>query len=130
MIDPIVSLMLRAGWIGMLCGVLSGALFGLFFHREDWLGGYGSFRRRLTRLGHISFFGLGFVNFFFALTHLAVHLDPAWARWAAGGFLVGAATMPACCFLAAWRKPLRHLFPIPVAGVTFGILFTLLGWPR
>ena len=31
------------------------------------MGGYGSFRRRLTRLGHIAFFGLGFVNLFYGL---------------------------------------------------------------
>ena len=128
--DPIVSLVLRAGWIGMLCGVLSGALIGLFFHRDDWMGGYDSFRRRLTRLGHISFFGLGFINFFFALTHHVVRLDAALAGWAAWAFITGAISMPACCFLCAWRKPLRHLFPIPVVSVGAGIVLTLLGWPR
>jgi hypothetical protein len=53
---------LLVGWVGMLGGVISGTLIGLFFKREDWMGGYGWFRRRLTRLGHISFFGLGFLN--------------------------------------------------------------------
>ena len=58
-LDPIVLTMIKAGWLGMLLGVLSGAIIGLFFHREDWMGGYGSYRRRLTRLGHISFFWAG-----------------------------------------------------------------------
>jgi len=35
--------------------------------------------------------------------------------------------MPACCFLAAWRKPLRHLFPIPVLAVAVGVLSILIG---
>lgn len=113
----------------MLLGVISGALIGLFFAKEEWMGGYSSWRRRLTRLGHISFFGLGFVNFLFAFTHHALHLDPAWATKAAGAFLTGAASMPTVCFLSAWKKPLRHLFAIPVVSVALGILCTLLGWP-
>ena len=128
MIDPVVSFMLKFAWSGMLAGVLSGALIGLYFHREDWMGGYDSFRRRLTRLGHISFFGLGFINFLFAVTHHVVHLTASYALLAAWAFAVGAITMPACCFLSAWRKPLRRLFPIPVTAVATGIVCTLLGW--
>src|SRR5437588_762585 len=45
------------GWI--LAGFLSGMVLGLFFHHEHWLGGYGSWMRRMYRLGHISFLGLG-----------------------------------------------------------------------
>jgi hypothetical protein len=52
---------LLVGWVAMLAGVLSGAAIGLFFHQEEWLGGYGAYRRRMTRLGHISLFGLGFL---------------------------------------------------------------------
>jgi hypothetical protein len=127
--DSIVSNMFAIGWIGMLLGVLSGALIGLFFHREDWMGGYSSFRRRLTRLGHISFFGLGFINFFFAISHELAGVAPALALPAAVAFTIGAASMPTCCFLSAWRKPFRHLFFIPVTGVAAGIVLTLVGWP-
>ena len=127
--DSLVSNMLMVAWCGMLLGVLSGAIIGLFFHREDWMGGYNSFRRRLTRLGHISFFGLGFVNFFFAISHQMAGIEAPWAVPAAVAFVIGAATMPTCCFLSAWRKPFRHLFFIPVGGVTIGIVLTLIGWP-
>lgn len=125
--DP-VTLNLLAGWIGMLGGVLSGALIGLFFHREEWMGGYASFRRRMTRLGHISFFGLGFLNMAAAFT---LHLAPLpWLpeRVASLALVAAAATMPLCCFLAAWRKPFRHLFPLPVAGVLVGVVVLLTAW--
>ena len=125
--DP-VTLNLLAGWIGMLGGVVSGAVIGLFFHREDWMGGYSSFRRRMTRLGHISFFGLGFLNMMFAVTTSLVALPPTPLRLASVGLIVGAVTMPVCCFLSAWRKPFRHLFPIPVAGLSVGIVALLAGW--
>ena len=127
--DSIVSNMFAIAWIGMFFGVLSGAIIGLFFHREDWMGGYNSFRRRMTRLGHISFFGLGFVNFFFAISHQMAGVSQSLALYAAIAFTIGAATMPTCCFLSAWRKPFRHFFFIPVSGVSAGIILTMVGWP-
>jgi len=122
---------LIGGWLGMLGGVLSGAVVGLFFHREDWMGGYGSYRRRLTRLGHISFFGLGFLNLIFAATAAQLLLHGGWLATASWGLIVGALTMPVCCFLSAWRKPWRHLFPVPVVAVITGIVAILIGgWHR
>jgi len=55
-------------WLWILLGFVSGMMLGMFFHGENWLGGYGSFKRRMYRLGHISFFGLGAVNLLFWLT--------------------------------------------------------------
>lgn len=124
-LPPSLHLVLVCSWIGLLLGVVSGALIGLFFHREEWMGGYQSFRRRLTRLGHISFFGLGFLNFFFVLTGALLSFSEAQCRPAALALLLGAATMPTVCFLTAWKKPCRHLFFIPVGGVAIGILLTL-----
>lgn len=116
---------LWVGWAGMLGGVLTGAAIGLFFEREDWMGGYASFRRRLARLGHIAFFGLGFVNILFGLTTAGVP-EAAWLTLASWALVVGAATMPACCFLSAWKKGFARLFPIPVASVSVGIVTLLI----
>jgi hypothetical protein len=112
----------------MLAGVLSGASVGLFFHQDDWMGGYGSYRRRLMRLGHISFFGLGFLNLIFAVTAGQTLLSGRYLQCSSWALVVGAVTMPVCCFLSAWRKPMRHLFPIPVIAVVTGILAVLAGW--
>lgn len=125
----IANLNMLVGWIGMLSGAVSGAVIGLYFGRDDWAGGYASFRRRMLRLGHISFFGIGFLNLLFGLTLTAVSLPPAHSRIASAGFLIALIAMPACCFLTAWKKPLRHLFPIPVLAVLAGIVPVLLGWP-
>ena len=111
------DLNLTAAWTGIVLGILGGAALGLFFQREDWLGGYGSWRRRLLRLGHISLFGLAFLNLAFAVTAER----SGWRADAGHGiglasvlFVAGAALMPTVCGLAAWRKPLRRLFPLPV----------------
>lgn len=121
-----ISLALPFAWGWFLAGVLSGLVQGLFFHREDWLGGYGSWRRRLMRLGHIAFFGTGALSLAFGLTVAAVRLDDRVAAWAAGFLLIGAVTMPLVCYLAAWRKPLRHLFAVPVLTLTGGVALTAL----
>lgn len=107
---------LWAAWIGILLGLASGTLQGLYFHRDNWLGGYGSWPRRLMRLGHISFFGIAFLNLAYAnsvvLLGAASHVPLA-----SGLLLAGAVLMPLVCYLAAWRKPLRHLFALPVLSL-------------
>lgn len=107
-----ISANVWAAWIGILLGLSSGVIQGLFFDREDWLGGYGSWPRRLTRLGHISFFGVAFLNLAYADTvGLLAASDVPLASML---LIAGAVLMPLVCYLAAWRKPLRHLFPLPV----------------
>jgi len=116
------------GWVLMLLGGLSGAAIGLRFHEAGWVGGYGSFPRRLMRLGHIAFFGLGILNVLFALTVTRFPPGDGFGQAAGAGFLVAGVGMPLCCFLAAWREPFRHLFFIPVLGVFLGVGSLLWGW--
>ena len=123
------SLHILVGWLAMLSGVATGAVLGLFFHRDGWAGGYASFKRRMLRLGHISFFGIGFLNFLFGLTLTAVELPQPHVAIASAGFIVAVVAMPLCCFLTAWKRPMRHLFPIPVLAVLTGIIPVLAGWP-
>ena len=105
-----------AAWVAILVGLITGTGIGLFFHDADWMGGYASWRRRMMRLGHISFFGTGFLNLAFVVSgdHLGWSVPPPLAS---AGFLLGAVAMPAVCFLSAWRESFRHLFFIPVASL-------------
>jgi hypothetical protein len=119
---------LLLGWTSMVAGALSGAAIGLFFHDERWMGGYASFRRRMVRLGHIAFFGLGILNVLFSLSLAARPVFPLYASISSGGFALGAVSMPACCFLTAWRADFRYLFPIPVLAVLCGLAGLLAGW--
>ena len=116
---------LIAGWSGFLAGAVTGALMGLFFHRENWLGGYGSFPRRMLRLGHIACFGLGLINILFALTAATLPLSPR-ADAASLLLVVGMITMPTTCFLTSWKRRFRHLFFIPAGSTLVGIACLLL----
>ena len=109
-----------AAWIAILAGVLAGLVSGLYFHDENFLNGYTSWPRRLTRLGHVSFFGLGLLNLTMALTarNLGIADDLAVASWL---MLVGLITMPVVCYISAFWKPFRNLFFVPVLSVTAGV---------
>ena len=119
------NLVFAWGWI--LMGFMSGVVLGLFFHRDEWLGGYGSWKRRLYRLGHISFFGLGFANLVFWVTARLLPAAPASLDTASIAFLIGGITMPLCCALAAHVKPTRHLFAIPVISLLVAGVVTFRG---
>jgi hypothetical protein len=112
------------GWSLILTAFLTGAILGLFFHRDDFLGGYASFRRRILRLGHIALAALGSINVLYGLSPVAS--EPSLRTQIASlGFIIGGVTMPAVCFLTAWRVGFRHLFFIPVSALIIAVLETL-----
>ena len=114
------SIKFVAAWFGILGGFISGAVMGLSFQKETWLGGYPTWRRRLIRLAHISFFGIAFINLAFAISRGMMGVqEPIISPGIL--LIIGAIAMPLVCYLAAWKKPLRHLFPIPVLSLILGV---------
>ena len=117
---------LQLAWLWMLLGFTSGLLLGCFFHREEWLGGYGSLKRRMYRLAHISFFGLGAVNLFFFFTVQSLGQLQQGLLGAAGWtFIAGAVAMPVCCVLMAHYPRTRLSFGVPVLCLMAGGILTL-----
>jgi hypothetical protein len=115
-----------AAWVSILCGVGMGAAMGVVFDREKWLGGYGSWARRMLRLGHISFFGIGFINLGYAAT--VKYLE--WSQppeMCSRSLVYACALMPAICFAAAIDRRWRHAFAAPVACVLCGVVGILIG---
>jgi hypothetical protein len=126
MVTPFHPLNWQAGWLLILASFATGAAIGLFFHRDDFLGGYQSFPRRLLRLGHIALAALGAINILFSLSPWPV--ATTWLSNAASlCFIVGGVAMPFICFLTAWRRPFRHLFAVPVVALVLAALFTYIG---
>jgi hypothetical protein len=121
----LAQLNLLLAWAGIVLGFLSGLYLGLNFHREDWLGGYGSFKRRLYRLAHISLFGLAMVNLMFWFTARSL----GWTGWpvkmASWAFIAGAVSMPLCCLLMAHKPRALPLFAVPVLSLLLGGTLTL-----
>lgn len=105
-------------WAWILAGLLSGVALGTGFARPEWLGGYGSWTRRLLRLGHVSFVATGLLVLAAAAT--ATVIPGAGGPWVLRLLIAGAVAMPVCCALAAFVPRLRLLFALPVAALTGG----------
>lgn len=115
---------LLVAWTWILLGFVSGMGLGLKFHQPDWLGGYASLKRRLYRLGHISFFGLGAVNLLFHFTTKGWPASTSLSI-ASAAFVIGAVTMPVCCALMAHWPRLQPLFAVPVISLLIGGVLTI-----
>jgi hypothetical protein len=114
---------LLLAWVWILFGFASGFALGTGFHQEQWLGGYASHKRRLYRLGHISFFGLALMNLMFYFTARSFGHASTATTVASLGFIAGAISMPICCLIMAHQPKLRALFLIPVLSlITAGTL--------
>src|SRR5256886_15166965 len=105
-----LRLNLIVAWVAILLGFASGLALGLFFHRENWLGGYSSLKRRLYRLAHISFFGLGAMNLLFYFTAQRLPPDTIGITIASWAFIIGAISMPLCFFFMAHFPPAHSFF--------------------
>ena len=122
-LDPAALEQLRAGWCLVLVGLVAGLLLGLGFHRDGFLGGYASLRRRLVRLGHIALVALGALNVLWALSAGSLGAPAA----AAPLFLAGSILMPAMCFLVAWQPKLRLAFAAPALCLTCAVTLLAMG---
>ena len=121
----ILQINLLLAWLWILLGFVSGMMLGMFFHREGWLGGYGSFKRRMYRLAHISFFGLGAVNLLFYLTARNSPSATPLLQWASVALVVGALAMPVCCLVMAHVPKAHLIFAVPVVSLIAGGALTL-----
>lgn len=119
------DLNLLLAWVWITVGFLVGFWFGLNFHREEWLDGYTSLKRRMYRLAHISFFGLAIINLLFYFTVAALTPSGAIVTIASWGFLVGAVTMPVCCVAMAHKVDWRPWFLVPVISLAVAGMATI-----
>jgi glucose-6-phosphate-specific signal transduction histidine kinase len=115
------------GWISVLAGLAAGLYMGVKFRREDWLGGYSAFSRRMVRLAHVALVALGILNIQFAQSLPRLHLGATAAQAASLGFIGAAVFMPACClWVAVGRRPFE-IFAAPVLCLATGLILTIGG---
>jgi len=106
--------------VGIPVGLALGSALGLVAARDDGWGGYGSFPRRATRLGHVAAVMLPLLAGFYALGLEAWGFDPTWAAWGARLWTGGAAALVVTLFVIAWRPRLKPLLALPSTVVIAG----------
>jgi hypothetical protein len=109
-------------WISFVMGVVTGLTLGLWsfdgpFPTPEWLGDYDSLSRRMTRLGHIAYFGLGFLTLLLAWELPKLTLDARQKTIAAKMMIFGNMFLPLTLFAASIYHPLKYLMPIPALCV-------------
>ena len=107
-----------------------GLYMGLKFQREDWLGGYNAFPRRMVRLAHVALVALGILNIQFAQSQPRLHLGATAAIVASFAFMAAAILMPACCLWMAVRRSHFEIFAAPVSCLAAGLVLTIGGLIR
>lgn len=129
---PVFRLNRVIGWTSLMMGALMGLILGLWsfdgpLPSPAWIGGYGDVSRRLLRLAHIAFFGLGILNLL--MTNEA-------RRWQgltpspviAALMNIGNLLLPVTLIAAAAFPPFKYLLPVPalcifaaLGGMTYGV---------
>lgn len=113
----------RIGWTSAALGGITGLILGLWSFDgplpvPEFLGEYDDTSRRLARLGHIAFFGLGIMNLL-----AAPQLERAWlsersTAVASGLMNFGNIFLPMTLFAASVYHPCKYLMPLPATAVT------------
>ena len=119
------------GWWSLVAGVATGLVMGLWSFDGPlavpaWLGDYGDTSRRLARLGHIAFFGLGILNILVA-RELPVVMPEARRRIASIAMNAGNLLMPLTLFAAAAYPPVKYVLAVPSILVFVALTLVALG---
>ena len=122
----------RVGWLSVAVGVGTGLVMGLWSFDgpvavPQWLGAYGDVSRRLARLGHIAFLGLGILDILLAAELPRLALSAAMKRAASVAMIIGNALLPPALFAAAACHPCKYLLPFPATAVFIAVALTAWG---
>ncbi|HCQ65588.1 MAG TPA: hypothetical protein DIU07_10715 [Rhodobacteraceae bacterium] len=114
-------------WCSIAVGALTGLLLSLWsFHGPfpvpPAIGEYDDLSRRLLRLGHIAFFGLGILNILLANHLSGVECDPRRKKLAFLAMNLGNLFLPLTLIAAAFVHPLKYLASLPAMAVTLAVI--------
>ena len=110
------------GWASLAAGVATGLVMGLWsfdgpLPSPAWLGEYSDTPRRLARLGHNAFFGLGILNILLSRELVESSLREKGRRIASLSMNVGNVLLPISLFVAAIWPPAKYAMAIPATSV-------------
>lgn len=93
----------------------------------SWLGEYGDTPRRLARLGHIAFLGLGIINLILARELEELALSRRAMRVASAAMNFGNVFLPLTLFAAAAYHPAKYFMSLPATSVLVALVVAASG---
>lgn len=123
------------GWTCLAVGVATGLIMGLWSFDgpvavPTWIGGYAETSRRLVRLGHIAFIGLGMLNILLGRELPRLALGAGGRRTASIAMNIGNVFLPITLFAAGAYRPLKILMAGPALCVFLALLLVAYGTRR
>lgn len=120
------------GWWSLAAGVATGLVLGLWSFDGPlpvpaWLGAYDDTARRLARLGHIAFVGLGMLNILLARELPQSTLDDSRRRLASRAMNLGNLLLPVLLFAAAAFPPVKYALAVPATAVFLALCLAAWG---
>lgn len=120
------------GWCSLAAGAITGLVLGLWSFDgpvpvPEVLGAYDQTGRRLARLGHIAFFGLGILNILLATELLELRLTDGARRLASRAMNFGNIFLPLTLFAAALFRPLKYAMSLPATAVAIAMVVVAAG---
>lgn len=122
----------RVGWASLAVGVTTGLVMGLWSFDgpvavPEWLGAYDATSRRLVRLGHIAFLGLGILDILLGRELPRLDLGDAAKRVASRAMIFGNVFLPITLFAAGMSPPLKYVMPLPATAVFVALVLAAKG---
>ena len=120
------------GWASLAAGVGVGLVMGLWsfdgpLQTPAWIGEYTDTSRRLVRLGHIAFLGLGFIDILIERELVRSSLGRAGRAIASWSMVIGNVLLPIALFGAAAYRPLKYFMAIPATSVFLALVLAAYG---
>lgn len=117
---------LAVGWSSIAIGAVTGLILSLWSFNgpvpvPEGIGAYVDLSRRLMRLGHIAFFGLGILNIMLARHVASCRLEPAIARLALASMNLGNILLPPILIAASFFTPLKYAASLPAMAVAIAL---------
>ena len=108
------------GWCWMCMGFIFGLILGMRAEGENWLGGYGSLKRRYLRLGHVAFIALSMINILYGKEIVTSVLPASIARAGSILMIFGAVGIPLTCITAVFFRKAKFFLPLPALAMLIG----------
>jgi hypothetical protein len=116
----------------MAVGIAVGLIMGLWsfdgpLPTPSWLGEYADTSRRLARLGHIAFLGLGILNILLSYELPRSALNERRKRLASRSMNFGNIFLPLTLFAAALWRPAKYAMGLPATAVFVALVLASWG---
>jgi hypothetical protein len=120
------------GWASLAVGIAVGLVMGLWsfdgpLQPPAWIGEYADTARRLVRLGHIAFIGLGLVDILLERELVRSSLGQTGRSIASWSMVVGNVLLPITLFASAAYRPVKYFMAVPAGSVFVALVLTAWG---